>query len=53
MSIGGAAPGDTDFNAIEVLSYASSGQSQVAADTYDNAQVGSDGSWTISITPNG
>ena len=53
MTIAGAPASVTDLNAIDVLSYASSGQSEVAADTYPNVQVGSDGSWTITITANG
>jgi hypothetical protein len=38
---------------IDVSSSATRGRSEVAADTYLNVQVVSDGSWTITITPNG
>lgn len=51
MTIGGDTPG-TDLNVIQVTSSATSGRTEVAADTYQ-VVVGSDGSWTITITANG
>ena len=43
----------TEFNDMSIDQTATSGESQVSADTYTGVKVDADGPFTITITPNG